>query len=138
MTMSFQHSALLAFALAGSASACRDRCDREVPVVPKPIEPQTTPTAPHEPPPQPAPAPAPKAPTAQTPPAPNPTAPPQVTVIVPPTQPPPAPVSPPFAPQVLPSKNETGVLVPAVPLFIDPGAAPGAPGNGAPQATSRP
>jgi hypothetical protein len=47
-----------------------------------------------------------------------------------PPQRPPAPVQ--VFPQQLPQYNDAGVLVPAVPLFIDPSAAPGTPGNGAP------
>jgi hypothetical protein len=35
-----------------------------------------------------------------------------------------------------PTVNDAGVLVPAVPLNIDPGAPPGAPGNGAPNPRS--
>jgi hypothetical protein len=35
-------------------------------------------------------------------------------------------------PTVAPQYNDAGVLVPAVPLWIDPGAPPGTPGNGAP------
>ena len=47
-----------------------------------------------------------------------------------PPQLPPAPVQ--VFPQALPQYNDAGVLVPAVPLWIDPSAEPGTPGNGAP------
>jgi hypothetical protein len=46
------------------------------------------------------------------------------------------PATPPFAPQVRPSTNDAGVIVPVVPLYIDPGATPGTPGNGAPDTST--
>lgn len=66
-------------------------------------------------------------------------APAQVTVIVPQTVAPPEPpqtpaiIPPPFAPALPPTTNSEGIVVPVVPLFIDPGAPPGGPGNGAPE-----
>jgi hypothetical protein len=90
--------------------------------------------------------------SASAPPASAPQAPPPVIIQVPvppapqpqaraPTPPPPVIIQvpvpgPPWgAPQVPPTINDAGVVVPAVPLFIDPGAPPGTPGNGAPDTT---
>jgi hypothetical protein len=87
----------------------------------------------------PTPAPAPQtdpspAPQTITPPA---TAP-QTVTVEPPVivqQAAPAP-TPPFAPQVRATINDAGVVVPAVPLYLDPGATPGTPGNGAPDTST--
>jgi hypothetical protein len=100
----------------------------QVPVpVPVPVPGAVAPPATREPTPRPAPGDA-QPPAALPPPPPPPT----VIVIQPPRAQPTNQIPAPFAPYVPPTVNDAGILVPAVPLFIDPSAPPGAPGNGAP------
>jgi hypothetical protein len=145
--MSFHRSALLALALAGSATGCRDRCDRNVGVTAqKPVAGEVratnaetvapSPSAASNIAPPVAPTPAPPAAAPQpAPPAAAPQRTPPVVVVQQATPPPaetPMPVSPPYAPTAPATINDAGIVVPAVPLYIDPGAVPGSPGNGAP------
>jgi len=144
-------SALLVLAFVGAATGCEEGRDRSTPVATRaevePTPPASVPgavappAAPREtvPPPAPRetvppPAPQPAAPTPSAPPPPPPAPPPPVVIVVPPSLPQvTAPIPAPFAPYVQPTTNDAGILVPAVPLFLDPGAPPGAPGNGAPE-----
>lgn len=147
--MSTRCSALFALVLALPAIGCHHPHDRVVPIAQqKPVsepavtsqadtstEPGVTYIAPAQTP-APAPAPAPQAiaPQVITPPV---TATPE-TIVVQQAAPTPAalPPTPPFAPQVRATINDAGVVVPAVPLYLDPGAAPGTPGNGAPDTST--
>jgi hypothetical protein len=136
-----------------AVSGCRDRCEsRRAPPAPaqKPVEsvevapPNTTveePVVEESPPPRAEPAPRPRPQVAEAQPEPYvepvpryeeplPAQPPQLPPPPVRAPQPPAPVQ--LYPQALPQYNDAGVLVPVVPLFIDPSAAPGTPGNGAP------
>ncbi len=91
-------------------------------------------SAPARPPPPRSSPPSPPVVIVQQPPAP----PPPATVVI--VQQPPAPGGPqaapivasPYAPTAPAYVNDAGITVPAVPLYIDPSAPPGGPGNGAP------
>ena len=95
------------------------------------------------------PSPAPQPPSRPSPPSPQvvvvpqpPAPPPPATVVI--VQPPAAPSGPhaapivasPYAPTAAAQINDAGIMIPAVPLNIDPGAPPGAPGNGAPNTST--
>ena len=144
----FMRPTLLAFAITvvGATTACEHPAQNDaVGVKPSPPQPEPQPVAASELPAPPAPTPAPTPPPPPSvqpsppparPPAPAPVAappaPPTIILIAPPQQPPPSIVNAPCAPLVQPTMNSEGTLVPAVPLWLDPGAPPGAPNNGAP------